>query len=59
MVTESPIVATGIEYKAAVDSGVVVCAKNAGTVEKVSADEIVVRTSKGQKDVYRLLKFKR
>ncbi len=59
MVTESPIVATGMEYKAAVDSGVVVCAKNAGVVESVSADEIVIRTEEGQKDVYRLLKFKR
>ena len=59
MVTESPIVATGMEYKAAVDSGVVVCAKNAGTVEKVSADEVVIRTEEGQKDVYRLIKFKR
>ena len=34
MVTDSPIVATGMEYKAAVDSGVVVCARNAGNVEK-------------------------
>ncbi len=59
MVTESPIVATGMEYKAAVDSGVVVCAKNAGVVERVSADEVVIRTEEGQKDVYRLLKFKR
>ena len=59
MVTESPIVATGMEYKAAVDSGVVVCAKNAGVVEKVSADEVVIRTDDGQKDVYHLIKFKR
>ncbi|MBQ9693005.1 MAG: DNA-directed RNA polymerase subunit beta, partial [Clostridia bacterium] len=59
MVTESPIVATGMEYKAAVDSGVVVCARNAGTVERVSADEIVIRNENGQKDVYNLIKFKR
>ncbi len=59
MVTESPIVATGMEYKAAVDSGVVVCARNAGVVEKVSADEIVIRNENGQKDVYELIKFKR
>ena len=59
MVTESPIVATGMEYKAAVDSGVVVCARNGGTVEKVSADEIVIRNANGQKDVYELVKFKR
>ena len=59
MVTESPIVATGMEYKAAVDSGVVVCARNAGTVEKVSADEVVIRNKNDQKDVYELIKFKR
>ena len=59
MVTDSPIVATGMEYKAAVDSGVVVCARNAGNVEKVSADEIVIRKENGQKDTYKLIKFKR
>ena len=59
MVTESPIVATGMEYKAAVDSGVVVCARNAGVVEKVSADSIVIRNENGQKDHYELIKFKR
>ncbi len=59
MVTESPIVATGMEYKAAVDSGVVVCARNAGVVEKVSADEVVIRNEEGKKDVYELIKFKR
>ena len=59
LVTDSPIVATGMEYKAAVDSGVVVCAKEAGYVEKVSADEITVRTDNGRKDVYHLIKFKR
>ena len=59
MVTESPIVATGMEYKAAVDSGVVVCARNAGVVEKVCADEVVIRNENGQKDVYELIKFKR
>ncbi|MBR2459996.1 MAG: DNA-directed RNA polymerase subunit beta [Clostridia bacterium] len=59
MVTENPIVATGMEYKAAVDSGVVVCVKNAGTVERVCADEIVIRNENDRKDVYRLIKFKR
>ncbi len=59
LVSQQPIVATGMEYKAAVDSGVVVCAKNAGWVEKVCADEIVIRTEEGTKDVYRLIKFKR
>ena len=56
---ESPIVGTGMEYKAAVDSGVVVCAKEAGVVERVSADEITIKTDDGRKDVYHLIKFKR
>ena len=59
LTTEAPIVGTGMEYKAAVDSGVVVCAKEAGTVERVSADEITIRTDSGRKDVYHLIKFKR
>ena len=59
MVTESPIVGTGMEYKAAVDSGVCVLARESGVVERVSADEIVVRCDSGKKDVYRLIKFKR
>ena len=59
MVTESPIVGTGMEYKAAVDSGVCVLAKHAGTVERVCADEIVIRNNDGTKDTYHLLKFKR
>ncbi len=58
-VTESPIVGTGMEYKAAVDSGVVIVAKEAGVVERVSADEIVICTSSGRKDSYKLIKFKR
>ncbi|MDI3281120.1 MAG: DNA-directed RNA polymerase subunit beta, partial [Bacillota bacterium] len=56
--TEAPLVGTGIEYKAAVDSGAVVLARAAGTVQRVTADEIVIKTSKGL-DHYRLLKFKR
>ena len=59
MVTDSPIVGTGMEYKAAVDSGVVVCAKRSGTVERVTADDITVRAEDGTKDVYHLIKFKR
>ena len=59
MVTDSPIVGTGMEYKAAVDSGVVVCARADGTVERVSADCITVRRDNGVKDVYHLIKFKR
>jgi len=56
---EAPIVGTGIEYRAAKDSGVCVVAKNDGIVEKVTASEIVVKTNSGQKDYYKLLKYKR
>ena len=57
--TESPIVGTGMEYKAAVDSGVAILAKNAGIVEKVSATEIVIRTDSGEADEYHIIKFMR
>ena len=58
--TEAPVVGTGIEYKAAKDSGVVIVSKNAGVVEKVSANEIIIRRdSDNQIDRYKLLKFKR
>ena len=57
--TENPIVGTGMEYKAAVDSGVTVLAKRAGTVEKVSADEIVIKVKGGEKDHYNIIKFMR
>ena len=56
---DSPIVGTGIEYKAAKDSGVCVIAKNAGVIDKVSANEITIKTKSGQKDVYKLLKYMR
>jgi DNA-directed RNA polymerase subunit beta len=56
---EAPLVGTGIEYKAAKDSGVVVIAKNAGIVERVTGRTIVVRRDDGQKDVYTLQKFQR
>jgi DNA-directed RNA polymerase subunit beta len=56
---EAPIVGTGIEYRAAKDSGVCRVAKNAGVVEKVTASEIVIRTAKGQTDQFKLLKYKR
>jgi len=59
MVTDSPIVGTGMEYKAAVDSGVVEVARTSGYATKVSADEIIIETDEGVKDVYRLTKFKR
>lgn len=57
--TQAPLVGTGMEYKAAVDSGVCVLAKNAGVIERVTSSEIRVRTDKGTLDSYRLLKFKR
>ncbi|TYQ17655.1 UNVERIFIED_CONTAM: DNA-directed RNA polymerase subunit beta [Acetivibrio alkalicellulosi] len=57
--TDSPIIGTGIEYKAARDSGVVVLAKNSGVVDKVSASQIVIKTKDGKKDVYKLLKYLR
>jgi len=56
---ENPIVATGMEYKAAVDSGVVVLAKRAGTVTYVSADIIKIRAKNGEIDEYNLIKFLR
>ena len=59
MVTESPIVGTGMEYKAAIDSGVVVTAKRAGTVDYVDAEKIVIVCDNGERDEYRLIKFKR
>ena len=59
MITESPIVATGMEYRAAIDSGVTVLCKRGGYVESVVSDEVIVRADNGEKDSYRLLKFKR
>jgi len=59
LTTDSPIVGTGMEYKAAVDSGVVVVAREGGVVESVSADEVTVRCDDGHKDTYHLVKFKR
>ena len=58
--TEAPAVGTGMEAKAAVDSGVCVVAKHAGVVERSASNEIIVkRDLDGGKDVYRLTKFKR
>ena len=59
MVTQQPIVATGMEYKAACDSGVCVLARNDGVVEHVDADKIVIRTSRTTTDEYELIKFMR
>ena len=59
LTTDSPIVGTGMEYKAAIDSGVCIIAKEDGVVERVSADEIIVREDSGKKHPYSLLKFQR
>src|SRR5207237_4435530 len=56
---EAPLIGTGVEFRAAVDAGDVILAEEAGTVEEVSADEIVVRENKGGLKPYRLLKFRR
>ena len=56
---EAPFVATGIEYKAACDSGVVLLAREGGLVTRVTADEIVIRTDKGIDTLYKLSKFAR
>ena len=57
---EAPIIGTGIEHKAAIDSGVLVLAENDGTVEKVTSNEIIIRRDEDNKtDVYSLIKFKR
>ena len=56
--TESPIVGTGMEYRAAKDSGIMILAEDDGTIEKVTADEITLKTKKGLK-TYKLRKFKR
>ena len=57
--TQAPIIGTGMEYKVAVDSGVCILAKNAGVVERVTGDEIVIRKDGGGVDKYSVLKFKR
>ena len=59
MISDSPIVGTGIEYRAAKDSGIMVLAKESGTVERVTGDEIVIKNINGNRDTYKLRKFKR
>ena len=60
LTTDAPAVGTGMEAKAAVDSGVCVVARNSGVVERSASNEIIIRRdSDGGKDVYRLTKFKR
>ena len=55
--TEAPVVGTGMEYKAAYDSGVVVIAKRGGTVVALDADTIEIKTKSGEIDKYELTKF--
>ncbi|MEE1002767.1 MAG: DNA-directed RNA polymerase subunit beta [Acutalibacteraceae bacterium] len=59
LTTESPIVGTGMEYKAAVDSGVTVICKRDGVVTKVCAGYVDVRTDNGETDHYELIRFTR
>ena len=58
LASEAPLVGTGMELRAAVDSGAVVVARRAGTVEAVTGDEITISSGKG-KDTYKLIKFQR
>ena len=59
LTTQAPIVATGIEHKCAVDSGVCILAEGDGTVERVSATNVLVRYDSGELKDYRLIKFAR
>ena len=59
MITESPIVGTGIEYRAAKDSGILVLAEDDGVIEKVTGDSITVKYNNGKRVVHKLRKFKR
>ena len=59
MITESPIVGTGIEYRAAKDSGILVLAEDDGVIEKVCGDSITVKYNNGKTVVHKLRKFKR
>jgi DNA-directed RNA polymerase subunit beta len=59
LTAEAPLIGTGVEFRAAVDAGDVILAEEAGTVEDVSADDILVRNRNGDIKVYKLLKFRR
>ncbi len=59
LTTEAPAVGTGMETKAAVDSGVCVVAKHSGVVERSVSNEITIRTEEGRREVYKLTKFSR
>ena len=56
--TDAPFFGTGVEFKAAYDSGIVEIADHDGVVEYVSADEIIIRTNDGGRDRYKLTKFR-
>ncbi len=57
MLTDSPVVGTGMEAKAAVDSGVCVVAKRGGVVEHSASNEVIIKADDGTRDTYKLLKF--
>ena len=59
MTTEAPIIATGIEYRAAMDSGILILAEDDGVVEKVTGDTITMKYNNGKTVVHKLRKFKR
>ncbi len=59
LTTEAPVVGTGIEAKAAVDSGICVVAKRAGVVERSESTKIIIKCDDGTKDTYKLIKFAR
>ena len=59
LITDSPIVGTGMEYKAAKDSGICIVAKSDGVIDRVNADQIVVKTTDGKRDVHNLIKYQR
>ncbi|HIS55029.1 MAG TPA: DNA-directed RNA polymerase subunit beta, partial [Candidatus Fimimorpha excrementavium] len=59
MLTEAPVVGTGMEEKTAVDSGVCVVAKHSGVVERSASNEIIIKCDDGTRDVYHLTKFAR
>ncbi len=59
MITDAPVIGTGMEYQSAKDSGTVALARHDGVVDKVSSDEIIIKTEDGQRDRHKLLKFKR
>ena len=59
LTTDAPVVGTGMETKAAVDSGVCVVAKKSGVVESSESNQIIIKSDEGTRDVYKLTKFSR